>query len=449
MLEHQHQTNATKVSAGPLSRIDRFFEVSAKGSTFRREIAAGFATFLALSYIFVVNPAILANAGIDKSVSLFATITVSALATLAMGLWARLPFVVSTGMEMNAYVAFFAVGALGFGWQQALGMVFWASVIMIVLTLLRVREEIIDSIPDPLKIGLSFSVGVFLVLIALSIGGIIKYEGLTLKEFGSLTSPNAYALYLGVALVFILQRLKVPGAILMSILVTAGAYHLLGYAGPPDGSMVFSQQMFSGIGALDFSVILDPKAISVIVVLFVLDFFGSVAKFIGLTARTNILVNGKLPRRDRALLVDGVGSLGASVVGTTSVVAFVESAVGIGSGARTGLAAVTTGVLMLCCFVAFPVIQAIPVAATTGALVYVGVRLCPTWAQFAEIPLAERLALAVMPLVTVATFAIDKAMLAGFLLYLVARGLGGHRLNPYLIGSTAVLALGVLLQFVY
>lgn len=432
-----------------LARIDGFFEISAKGSTFQREIVAGFSTFLALSYIFVVNPAILANAGIDKSVSLFATITISALASLAMGLWARQPFVVSTGMEMNGFVAFFAVGSLGFVWQQALGMVFWASVLMIVLTLLKVRERLIDAIPPSLKLGLSFSVGVFLVLIALSIGGLIAYKGMTFQAFGSLTSPAAYALYFGAALVFLLERLRVKGAVLISILATTAAWYAMGYAAAaPASAPSFAPSMFSGIGALDLSVILDPRALSVIIVLFVLDFFGSVAKFIGLTMNTNILVDGKLPRRDRALLVDGVGSMGASLIGTTSVVAFVESAVGIGSGARTGLAAVSAGVLILCCFIAFPLIQAIPVAATTGALVYVGVRLCPSRAQFMSFPLAERVALVSMPLVTIATFALDKAMLVGFALYVVINALSGKKTNPFLVATTVLLAIGVALQFV-
>ena len=314
-----------------------------------------------MSYIFVVNPAILTKAGIDPSVSLFATVAISAAATLVMGFWARLPFVVSTGMEMNAYVAFFAVGGLGFVWQQALGMVFWSSVLMILLTVTSVREKIIDSIPNSLKVALSFSVGVFLVLIAGSIGGILKYEGLTLKGFGSLVSPNALALYVGLALVLLFDKLKVIGGVLLSILITSGLYHLcqangwLGFppAGPSTGPS-FSMSMFDGLFRLDWTVILDPRAISVILVLFVLDFYGSVAKFIGLTLNTPIMENGRLPRRTRALLVDGVGTTGASFLGTTSVVTFVESAVGIGMGARTGLTAVVCGLLMLACFVAFP-----------------------------------------------------------------------------------------------
>jgi adenine/guanine/hypoxanthine permease len=449
--------DSTELTARPksafLRAIDSYFEITKKNSDLKTEVLAGASTFLALSYIFVVNPAILSKAGIDTSVSLFATLVISAAATLVMGLWARLPFVVSTGMEMNAYVAFFAVGALGFAWQQALGMVFWSSILMILLTVTNVRERIIDSIPDSLKVGLSFSVGIFLVLIAGSIGGILKYEGLALRGFGSVVSPNALTLYAGLALVLLFDRLKVIGGVLLGILITSALFQLCqsnGWLGfppaPPSSGPQFSTSMFDGIFKLDPLVILNPKALSVILVLFVLDFYGSVAKFIGLTLNTSIMENGRLPRRTRALLVDGVGTTGASLLGTTSVVTFVESAVGIGMGGRTGLSAVVCGLLMLACFVAFPLVQYVPVFATTGALVYVGLKLCPSKSQFMGFPTVEKVALASMPLITIATFAIDKAMLGGFLIFVIGCFASGHRANPFLIGSTLLLAAGVVLQ---
>ena len=426
--------------------MDRFFGISVKGSTFGREVLAGASTFLALSYIFIVNPAILANTGLDRSAVLFATIAVSAASTLAMGLWARLPFVVAPGMEMNAYVAFYAVGALGFTWQQALGMVFWSSVIMIVLTLANIRERIIDSIPESMKVGLAFSVGVFLMLIALRIGGLLEYEGLALRGFGSFLSPSAYALYLGLACVLALDRLKVPGAVLIGILLTAGFCHLIGAGGTSDAIGEVSSRMFSAIGQLDLGVILDPRAASVILVLFVLDFYGSVAKFIGLTLNTNIMEDGRVPRRTRALLVDGVGSTAGSLTGTTSLITFVESAVGIGVGGRTGLTAVVCGLLMLSCFVVVPLLPYVPVAATTGALVFVGIKLCPSLSQMRRASLVDRLTLVIMPLCTIATFAIDRAMLAGFALHLLALFAQRRWPDPFLVISTLLLGAGVLLQ---
>jgi AGZA family xanthine/uracil permease-like MFS transporter len=448
------QHPAIEVGATPTSTnestswLDQYFGIKAKGSTVPCELLAGFSTFLALSYIFIVNPAILANAGIDKSVSLFATLVISATATLVMGFWARLPFVVSTGMEMNAYVAFYAVGACGYVWQDALGMVFWSSILMIALTALSIRERIIDAIPDTLKVGLSFSVGVFLVLIAMSISGITVYKGLTLNHFGSVVAPAALAMYFSIALIFLLDRFKMPGSVLVSIIVTSVLFHFFGPANnEPAASNSYTSKMFDGLFQLNPRVLLDPRAISIILVLFVLDFYGSVAKFIGLTLNTNIMENGKVPRRTRALLVDAVGTTGASILGTTSVTTFVESAVGIGVGGRTGLTAVTCGALMLTCFFALPLIQAVPVAATTGALLYVGIKLCPSGKRIQQLATLDKVALASMPLVTIATFAIDKAMLAGFSIYVVASLFTrGRRTDPFLVGSTVLLALSVALQ---
>ncbi|MEV5408767.1 NCS2 family permease [Thermopolyspora sp. NPDC052614] len=434
--------------------VDRYFQVTAKGSNFRTEILAGASTYLALSYIFVVNPAVLAEAGINTSVSLFATIVISAVATLAMGLWARLPFVVSTGLEMNSYVAFFAVGTLGFAWQSALGMVFWSGVLMVVATLTNLRERIIDGIPESLKVGLSCTVGVFIVLVALVVSGIVSYGKVTVSGIGSFVSPSALALYVSLAFALALTRLKVPGALLLTILLTSGLYQLcaangwLGVTPTEAAAPSLSSEMFQGVFAFDLTVLFDPRAISVILVLFILDFYGSIAKLIGLTLNTSVLDNGKLTRRRQALLVDGTGTAGAAGLGTTSVVAFVESAVGIGMGARTGLTAVVAGLLMAVTFVAFPLVQYVPVAATAGVLAYVGVRLWPTRAQFAGFTRAESAAVIAMALITVATFTIDRAMLAGFAIIAVASFVRTRRLNWVLVASALLLAFSVALQLI-
>ncbi|MFI7709002.1 solute carrier family 23 protein [Nonomuraea sp. NPDC049480] len=432
--------------------VDDYFQVTARGSNFRTEVLAGASTYLALSYIFIVNPGILSSAGISTTVSLFATIVISAVSTLVMGLWARLPFVVSTGLEMNSYVAFFAVGALGFAWQSALGMVFWSGVLMVVATVTRVREMIIDGIPESLKVGLSCTVGVFIILVAGVVSGILSYEDSMLAGLGSFTSPGAISLYISLALALALTRLRVPGALLITILATAGLSKLfaalgwLGFADAEPVSLGLSSGMFDGILAFDISVIFDPRAISVILVLFILDFYGSIAKLVGLTLNTSILDDGKLTRRRQALLVDGAGTVGASAIGTSSVVAFVESAVGIGMGARTGLTAVVAGLLMVATFVAFPLIQYIPVAASAGVLAYVGIKLWPSRAQFAKFGAAEGFAIVAMAAVTVATFTIDRAMFVGFAIVAVAVFVKTRRLNWVLIVSALLLALSVGLQ---
>lgn len=429
-----------------LARLNEFFDIKGKGSSTQVEVLAGVSTFLSLSYIFVVNPAILSEAGMNKSAVLFATIIASASATILMGLWARLPFVLAPGMEINAYVAFFVVGYLGFTWQQALGAVFWSGVIFVILTLARVREKIIDAIPPRMKIGLSMSVGVFLALVALKITGLLVYENITIKGVGSLTSLPACALYVSLALILLLEKFRIMGAILISIILTAILCHFLGIGNDGGPPATASSAMFTGIGQLQLGVIADSKMWSVILILFLVDFFGSIAKFIGLAMSTNIMFNGKLPRLKEALLIDGGAIILGSSLGTSSIIVYVESAVGIGAGGRTGLTAVVCGLLMLACFLITPFLGLVPVVATTGALIFVALKLCPSVRELKSYPKVDLVVLAVMQIIVIATFAIDRAMLAGFIVYLLIDLFRLRRPNPYLVASTTLLAIGALLQ---
>jgi AGZA family xanthine/uracil permease-like MFS transporter len=428
------------------SRLGKFFDVAGKGSSVQVEVLAGVSTFLSLSYIFVVNPAILSQAGMDKSFVLFGTIVASSLATILMGLWARLPYVLAPGMEINAYVAFFVVGSLGFTWQQALGAVFWSGVIFIVLTLARVREQIIDAIPQRMKSGLSLSVGVFLCLVALKVAGLLLYEGVTIKGLGDFASPAAFAFYSSLGLMLIMERFRVRGAVLISIIIVAVLCHFIGVGNDSEQPAKVSGAMFAGAGQLDLGVIANPKMFSVILILFLVDFFGSIAKFIGLAMNTNLYVDGKLPRLKEALLIDGGATILGSSIGTTSIIVYVESAVGIGAGGRTGLTAVVCGLLMLACFVVTPFLGLVPVVATTGALVFVGLKLCPSLRELKTYSTVDLAVLLIMPLTVVATFAIDRAMLAGFAVYFLVDLFNRRRPNPYLIGSMVLLAIGAVLQ---
>jgi adenine/guanine/hypoxanthine permease len=430
-----------------LGKLNCFFGIEEKNSSVQTEILAGVSTFLSLSYIFVVNPAILSQAGMDKSFVLFATIIASAVATIIMGFWAKLPFVLAPGMEINAYVAFFVVGSLGFTWQQSLGAVFWSGVIFVILTVARLRERIIDAIPDKMKVGLSLSVGVFLALVALKVAGLLIYQGVKVKGLGDFTSPVAFAFYANLALTLVLDKLKVHGAVLISIILTAILCQQLGIGIDSEQQPVrISSAMFAGFGKLDLSVIVNPKMLSVILILFLVDFYGSIAKFIGLAMNTNILAEGKVPRLKEALLIDGSSTILGSGLGTTSIIVYVESAVGIGTGGRTGLTAVTCGLLMLSCFFIAPFLKFVPVVAATGALVFVAIKLCPHVREFRNYSKYDLLVIVVMQIAVIATFAIDRAMLVGFVAYLFMELLARRRPNPYLWGSTLLLIIGTILQ---
>ncbi len=427
--------------------LDTYFGFRARGSSVKTEIFAGISTFLALSYIFVVNPAILSAAGMGKSGVFFATIIGSVLATLAMGLWANKPFAVAPGLEMNAYIAYVVVGALGFTWQGALGAVFWSGVLTVLFSLTNIRVKILHAIPDKLKSGLAASVGVFLMLIALKVSGILHYEGIQLSGLGLLTSKEAIVFYVGLVLVALLRYFKIRGSVLLSIIGASVVAHLIGLSQPVD-PVRFSKDMFSSIGALDLSVIANPKIWSVVIILFILDFYGSIAKFIGLTRNTSVVdKDGSLPQLKEALIVDGVGTVLGAGLGTSNLITYVESAVGIGEGGRTGLVAVVCGLLMALFLILVPLLNLVPVIATTGALLFVGLTLVP-FREFRTYSFIEVIAVTTMIVVTIVTFGLDKAMFAGFASLVVLYAFTGkwRNINIYLAGSTALLLLSILLS---
>lgn len=372
-----------------------------------------------MSYIFVVNPSILAEGGFNKSAVFFATVITCFLTTFIMGVWAKKPFAVAPGMEMNAYVAFFVCIALGFSWQQALGAVFWSGVLFMILTLTNVRTKIINAIPDKMKSGLALCVGVFLMLIALRLAGILIYSGVAIRGIGVLLSPLAYILYFGLASTLILRKFKVPGSVLISIILSTVLAYILGLGGTGTPLQI-SKEMFSAIFQLDFSVILNVKMISAILVLFLIDFYGSIAKFIGLTRGTSIVnKDGTMPQMKEALSVDGAGTMVGATLGTSSVVAYVESAVGIAEGGRTGFTAVVISLLMLLMIFLTPVISLVPVIATTGALFWVGIALFPSKQEIKSYTKLDIITVLIMIATVIWTFAIDKALLVGFTMFIL------------------------------
>ncbi len=431
-------------------KVANYFEFSKHKTNYKTEIIAGVSTFMALAYIFVVNPAILSEAGFNKSAVLFATIIVSFLATFFMGVWAKKPFALAPGMEMNAYVAFFVILGLGFSWPQALGAVFWSGVIFMILTLTNVRTKVIQAIPDKMKSGLSLAVGVFLMLIALRLAGVLLYKGITFTGIGLIFSPMAYVLYFGVAVVLILRKLKVPGSVLISIVLASFLANFMGLGGTGE-TVEISKDMFSAILKLDLGVIFDPRMWSVILVLFLVDFYGSVAKFIGLTRNTSIVNrDGTLPQMKETLSVDGAATIVGSGLGTTSLTTYVESGVGIAEGGRTGFTAVVVSILMLSFLVLTPLLNLVPLIATTGALLWVGIHLFPSRDELKTYTKLDMFMVIGMIIVTIWTFAIDKALLFGFIIFMLGLLLAkkGKEINIYMVISTALLLIGFILSFV-
>lgn len=434
-----------------IKAIEKYFEFDRHKTNLRTEFIAGLSTFLSLSYIFVVNPSILSKGGMNTSMVLFATIFTSFIATFLMGIWAKKPFVLAPGLEMNSYVAFFVIGTLGFTWQEALGACFWSGVIFLILTLSNIRLRIINAIPDKLKTGLSAAVGVFLIIIALRLSGIMVYEGVNIQSFGSPFTNKGLILLLGLAIVLGLNYFKFQGSILVSIIIASTTAYFIGIRNNPGTQVVVSSDMLSGLFKFDFGVILNPKIFSAIIILFLIDFYGSVAKIIGLTFNTSIVdKDGSMPKLKEALTVDGAGTMLGAGLGTSSITVYVESGVGIGVGGRTGMTAVICSLFMLLFLPLAPVLNFVPVEATTGALLWVGLQLMPKWKEIKQFHWVETLSILVMLTLVAFTFSLDKAMLFGFVTFILGKIIVGEKkdINPYLIVSALLLLVGAILTLI-
>lgn len=404
-----------------LKEIGEKFEFEPLGTNFTKEIVAGVSVYLSLAYIFIVNPAILSQAGIPSGAVFFATVLASAFATLAMGLFARLPFALAPGLEANGFFAFVVVGALGFSWQEGLGIVFWSGILCLFFTVIPIRQKIIDSIPNELKIGIAVTVGIFVATIGLVITDIIVFNNGVPSEIGSVYSKKAILLYVGliVSAILGLRVFNFPAGMLVAIISCTVLGKLLGV--PSDTPPAKTEEFLSALGQLElFGVFKNPNVWVVLLIFFMIDFYGSIGKFIGLTAATNLYSNGQVKNMKNALYVDGGGTVFGSLIGTSTIITYVESAVAIAAGGRTGIAAIVCALLMFLSLAFTPLIGFVPVAATAGILVYVGYLLLPiTRIKDRHLKGFDILVLILMGMIALFTFSLDKSLLVGFLFYSV------------------------------
>jgi AGZA family xanthine/uracil permease-like MFS transporter len=350
--------------------LERQFQLTAHGTTVRREIIGGVTTFLAMAYITVVNPGILSAAGMDFGAVFVATCLAAALGTAVMGLYANYPVAQAPGMGQNAFFTYGVVLGLGHSWQSALGAVFISGLIFIVLSVLPVREWLINAIPRSLKLGISAGIGFFLGIIALSGSGVIVADEATLVSLGDLTATPAIFMLLGFVLIAALAARKTVGAVVIGMLaVTAlgwatGAAEFKGLLSAPPSLSTFLQ--------LDIAGALDISMVTVILTLLLVDVFDTAGTLVGVANRAGMLdERGHLPRLRRALLSDSSATAVGALLGTSSTTSFIESAAGVEAGGRTGLTALTTAALFLLCLFIAPLAQSIPGFATGAALLFV------------------------------------------------------------------------------
>lgn len=358
-----------------MSFLERQFKISERGSSVRTEILSGITTFVTMSYIIFVNPDILSKTGMDFNALVVATCTSAALATFLMAFLANYPIGLAPGMGLNAFFAFSVVLGMQIDWRVALTAVFVEGILFILLTLTKLREMVVNTIPKSLKIGISGGIGLFIAFIGLQGAGIVVRNDATLVSLGHLKGNLPALLALGgLLLMAVLEAYKVTGALLIGILaVTAAAVGLDLVALP--GALVSTPPSIAPIfGQFDFSMLNQPNFWVVMFTFFFVDFFDTVGTLVGVCNRSGLLdEDGNLPNARGALLADAIGTTAGAVLGTSTVTSYVESASGIAQGGRTGLSALVTGVLFLAALFFTPVVGMVPGYATAPALIVVGV----------------------------------------------------------------------------
>lgn len=435
--------------------LDRLFHLREKGSTPGREVIAGCTTFAAMAYILIVNPAILADAGMPREALVTATALGAAIATLLMAFLANLPLAMAPGMGINAFFAYAVCIGMGVSWQSALALVFINGLIFLLLSLSGIRERIVNALPVSLKAAICAGIGLFIAFIGLKNGGMIVAHPATFVTLGDLTQPPVALFAAGILLTCILVARGTPAAVLLAITVLA----LAGFA-IPDGQGGMITKLPSSVVSLpasfeplflklDFGFIVkEPlRALPVILALLLVDMFDNLGTLIGVTKRAG-LVNekGEIPGLSRALVADSLAAILSSLLGTSTVVSYVESATGAQAGGRTGLTAVVVAILFLVALVFTPLILAIPTVAVAPALVVVGILMFSSVAEIElsrfEIAAPAVLTIAAMPM----AFSISTGIGIG-VIAMVAISLGTGKNRKNLTPFSCGLAVTFLLHF--
>ena len=357
--------------------LERFFKLREKGTDVRTELIAGLTTFIALAYIMFVNPNILADAGIPKEAAIASTIWIAALSTMVMGIFANYPVALAPGMGLNAFFAYYVCGVLGLHWTVALGAVFFSGVLFLILTIGGIRQAIINSVPQNLKLSIGVGIGLFIAFIGLKGTGLIVPDPATFITLGSVAKPETMLSLFGLLLTGVLMARNVQGAILIGIVVTTLVAMATGNApAPASVDQIVSTSlphMGATFGQLDIMGAWNYGIVSIIFTFTVVELFDNMGTLIGLTQKAGMVdKDGKIENLDRALTTDAVGTMASAVFGTSTVTSYIESAAGIAAGGKTGLTAVTVAVMFLISLMFAPLIGLVPGFATAPALILVG-----------------------------------------------------------------------------
>jgi AGZA family xanthine/uracil permease-like MFS transporter len=423
-------------SAGAL---DRYFGLTENGTNIRTEFIAGLTTFLTMVYIVFVNPAILGKTGMDHGAVFVATCIAAAVSTLVMALYANYPIALAPGMGINAFVAFTVVLSYKYTWQQALAAVFCSGVIFFFISVFRIRQYVIDSIPKNLKFAVAAGVGLFLGIIALEESKIIVDHPATLVTLGDLRHWEPVLMLVGFVLIAALNHRRIMGGTLIGILVVALIGIPLGLA-KFGGEVSMPPSIAPTLFKLDFSRIAEPTFLIVIFSILFIDVFDNAGTLIGVTQRTGLMKDGKLARMKQALIADSFAAMFGSLIGTTTTTSYIESAAGVAAGGRTGLSSVVVAVLFLLALFFSPLAGLIPAYATSAALLFVACVMARSLAEIDWDDITEYAPAVVTAVTMPLTYSIATGIGLGFITYAVVKILSGKVKEA----SPAVLVLAVL-----
>ncbi len=406
--------------------LERLFKLEEHNTRVSTEVLAGLTTFITMAYIIFVNPQMMASAGMDLGASFAATCLAAALACVFMGLYANWPVGLAPGMGLNAFFTYTVVGEMGYSWQVALGAVFIAGILFVIMSVTRLRAWMLNSIPKDLRVAMGAGVGLFVGFIGLKSGGLITDNPATLLSLGDLTQPEPLMAALGFILIAGLSVRQVPGAIMLGVLaitvlgVLTGMVEYQGLvAAPPSIAPTLMQ--------LDIVGAFEVGMVSVIIAILFVNLFDTAGTLLGVATRANLVTEqGEIQNMDKALQADSSSSVVGALFGCAPVTSYVESAAGVAAGGRTGLTAVTVGILFLLAMFFSPLAGMVPAYATAGALIYVAL-LMMSGMQGLDYEDATELIPSLLTIIMIPlTFSIANGIAVGFISYVAIKVIAGR-----------------------
>jgi AGZA family xanthine/uracil permease-like MFS transporter len=400
--------------------IDRYFKLAEHQTSVKQELLGGLTTFVTMAYIVVVNPQILGQAGMPADGVVFATCLSAAVATLVMGLYANYPIALAPGMSLNAYFTYSVCLAMHVPWRTALAVVFFSGVLFLVLTVTRVREQIVNGMPDCLKHSTAAGIGMFIAFVGLRNAKLVVANSATFVGLGSFADKEVQTACFGLALTLVLMARKIHGAILIGIIGTTVLGMLRGISSWPTTFLAMPHPSSTFL-QLDFRGALHLGFLEILFAFLFVDLFDNVGTLVGVSEQGGFIKDGKIPRVGRVLLADSVGTIFGALTGTSTVTSYIESAAGVAAGARTGFSNIAVAGMFVLAMFCSPLATAIPAYATAPALILVGVLMSESLARVDWKDFSEALPAFITMLATPLTFSIATGLSLGLISYTVVK----------------------------